>query len=353
MSSRLLLTLLAALLFSLQARAQEEQGQGHEGHDHAHAQEHEADTAPEPTTREGKAQVAYDELMAASAAELNEAASSEDQARIEKEFGAFRVVLEDFAQKWEGTDAALEALRDTGMLDIYFLEKIDRGLERLGEVYELSKKRTKEQLAESADVNPTAIGIMYAKLLMEHERFDKASQVLNSLEGLEDLEDRERQQLEFMVGRISKLEKLRIGAPLPQFSGKDLDDKELTPAQYEGKVTLYDFWATWCKPCVAEMPNVVEVYNKYHDKGFDVVGISLDQEGGEEKIRVFAEKFEMPWRHVFDGGGWGSEVAELFAVNSIPYTILVDRNGIIRHKGLRGAELEAAVSELLTENANK
>lgn len=138
---------------------------------------------------------------------------------------------------------------------------------------------------------------------------------------------------------------LKIGAQFPDFDVKDLEGKPLAIANYKGKVVLLDFWATWCGPCVAELPNVLETYTKHHGDGFEIIGISLDQD--REKLTSFIEKKKMTWRQYFDGKGWENALAEKYGIQSIPATFLLDGEGKIIGRDLRGEELEAAVAKAL------
>jgi thiol-disulfide isomerase/thioredoxin len=127
----------------------------------------------------------------------------------------------------------------------------------------------------------------------------------------------------------------------------DANGQPLSLAQYKGKVVLLDFWATWCGPCREELPNVIATYEKYKDKGFEVVGISLDED--EEEFRKVIAEENMSWRHHFDGKGWANEIAQLYGVQSIPATYLLGRDGKIARIGLRGEALGRAVEKLLAE----
>ena len=135
------------------------------------------------------------------------------------------------------------------------------------------------------------------------------------------------------------------GAPFPEFEETGLDGQPLSLAKFKGKVVLIDFWATWCGPCIAELPNVQKAYQKHHDKGFDIIGISLDQD--KEKLTSFIKEKQMPWPQYFDGKGWQNKLAGKYGVTSIPATYLLDKEGKIIAKGLRGDALEKAVENAL------
>ena len=121
--------------------------------------------------------------------------------------------------------------------------------------------------------------------------------------------------------------------------------EEIDLAKMSDKVVLVDFWATWCGPCIAEMPNVIAAYEKYKDKGFEVIGISLDDD--KEKLEEFTRKNGMPWPQYFDGKGWENEIASRYKITGIPATYLIGKDGRIVATDLRGGALEAQLEELL------
>ena len=135
------------------------------------------------------------------------------------------------------------------------------------------------------------------------------------------------------------------GTTFPDFSVEDVKGNPLSISGYKGKVVLIDFWATWCGPCVAELPNVLKTYEKYHDKGFEIIGISLDQDKGG--LTGFIKQNKMTWQQYFDGQVWANKLAVKYGVEAIPATYLLDGEGNIIGKDLRGAALEQAVAKAL------
>ncbi|MEG2341435.1 MAG: TlpA disulfide reductase family protein [Odoribacter sp.] len=124
-----------------------------------------------------------------------------------------------------------------------------------------------------------------------------------------------------------------------------LDGREVDVAKLKGKVVLVDFWATWCGPCMAEMPHVKKLYDQYHKQGFEIVGISLDSD--KARLEAYLKKNDITWPQHFDGKGWGNEIARKMGVNSAPTMFLLDKKGGIYSKNARGAELDKALNELM------
>ena len=140
---------------------------------------------------------------------------------------------------------------------------------------------------------------------------------------------------------------LVAGVQFPGFDEKDLNGDPLTLASYRGKVVLIDFWATWCPPCLIDLPQVLKVYEKYHSQGFEIVGVSLDDD--RQKLQDFLKVKRMSWQQFFDGQRWDNKLAVQCGVNSTPATYLLDRDGRIIAKNLHAEELAEAVAKALAK----
>ncbi len=136
-----------------------------------------------------------------------------------------------------------------------------------------------------------------------------------------------------------------VGALAPNFSAPDPNGKLLALNDVKGKLTLVDFWAAWCRPCRAENPNLVRVYEKYHDKGLSIIGVSLDKKAEDWKKAI--EDDGLNWNHVSNIAYFDDAIAKLYNVDAIPAAFLLDENGVIVAKNLRGPALETKVAELL------
>ena len=146
-------------------------------------------------------------------------------------------------------------------------------------------------------------------------------------------------------GIIKQLENVQIGKVAPEFSLPDTAGVSVSLSDFRGKYVLLDFWASWCPPCRAEMPNLVKAYKDYKDKGFDIVGISLDSKADAWAKGV--KDLNITWTQLSDLKGWQNSGAALYGVNSIPHTVLVDKDGTIIAKNLHGQELEDKIKEVL------
>lgn len=134
------------------------------------------------------------------------------------------------------------------------------------------------------------------------------------------------------------------GAVAPDFTAKTPEGEAFSLSELRGKVVLVDFWASWCGPCRRDNPHVVKLYKKYKDQGFDVLGVSLDKT--KSKWVAAIEKDGLEWNHISDLKGWQNEIAKMYSVTSIPHTVLLDREGRIIGRKLRGPALDAKLREI-------
>ena len=131
------------------------------------------------------------------------------------------------------------------------------------------------------------------------------------------------------------------------FTMADINGRQVSVADEFAKheITIIDFWASWCGPCRQEMPNLVSLYGKYKDKGLGIVGVSLDEDGGQWTEAV--SSMNMTWTQLSDLQGWHNSAAQMYGIQAIPFTIIVDKNGKVLDAGLRGEELSAYVANRL------
>jgi peroxiredoxin len=136
-----------------------------------------------------------------------------------------------------------------------------------------------------------------------------------------------------------------IGSNAIDFSGPNPNGEIISLSNLKGKVTIIDFWAAWCKPCRAENPNVVAVYNQYHDKGLEIISISLDKKKEDWIAAIAAD--QMDWHHISSLAYFSDPIAKQYNINAIPATFILDENGTIVAKDLRGPALGAQIAKML------
>lgn len=137
-----------------------------------------------------------------------------------------------------------------------------------------------------------------------------------------------------------------IGKPALDFKVADLNGQALSLEKYRGKIILLDFWATWCPPCIKEMPHLKQTYTKFKNQGFIIIGISLDR--GLQPLKTFISEENITWPQYFDNGG---QIANMYKITHIPTTFLIDGKGIIQAVNLKGNALEAAIAQFVIENS--
>ncbi len=177
------------------------------------------------------------------------------------------------------------------------------------------------------------------------KRLEQDENDRNALDGLANIHER------FGNAELARAYKLKVdpslgweGQVLPDFSSPvvDLEGNPISLADYRGKVVLLDFWAVWCGPCLGEIPRIKTLYEKYHAKGFDVIGVSLDED--EAALRAYINENEMPWRQIFDAQKWSGHLVQQYGVRSIPAPFLIDREGKVISVKARGRLLDELVA---------
>jgi peroxiredoxin len=288
----------------------------------------------EPTEQEAQMLTSFrlmalQRLQAAAKQELEIAAA---EARNDERAGVasagWRAFVQEAASQWDSkTDEEKARFRQTLLDD--FPQDADRVKARVSAV------RMAAMFIERTDAE-------YAKQL--------AKDAISKLEASENKELTDA--AEELAGMLRRMDLMGNAMEL---QGPLLDGEELNWESYRGKIVLVDFWATWCGPCVAELPNVKEMYVAYHDKGFDVLGISLDT--SKEKVEKFVEDREIEWKTMFaadeEAQGWNHPMARYYGVSAIPTAILVDRDGRVVHMNARGPALKEKLQELLGDPAPK
>jgi peroxiredoxin len=145
--------------------------------------------------------------------------------------------------------------------------------------------------------------------------------------------------------RIAILKSVQIGQPAVQFTMNDTTGKPVELSSLKGKYLLVDFWASWCRPCRAENPNVVKAYQAFHAKGFDVLGVSFDRD--KSKWEKAIKDDNLTWNHVSDLKFWGNAAGKLYGISSIPSNVLLDKDQVIIARNIKGEELFNKLTELL------
>ncbi len=152
------------------------------------------------------------------------------------------------------------------------------------------------------------------------------------------------------LGFLHEFESLNIGQKAPDFQSQSISGDDISLDSLEGQFVILEFWATWCGPCLPEIPHLKDLYEKYKNSGFAIVGISLDRD--KETLMNFIDEREMEWSQIYIENGWEGELPRLFNVSGIPRMYLLDPEGNIVGRDLRGEEMISKVESLIAEQQN-
>ena len=244
----------------------------------------------------------------------------------------------------EEPDALISTPARTAMVLLYNADKKDEAT-HFGR--ELAQKLLKSDRHDALAAAAQIAKLTGRMLELEGAEKEAASFYRMTVEGLAKDESptvREVvEEMEYFLGKFAL-----VGKPMP-ISGRRVDGREFDISDFKGKVVLVDFWATWCKPCVEEIPNVKEVYEKYHDRGFEVVGISIDNDA--DALKEFLRDEHIPWPILFEPDGETHPMAEKYGVMSVPLPVLIDRRGRVVAISARGERLGELVDKLINDKS--
>ena len=238
----------------------------------------------------------------------------------------------------------------------------------------VGKINAKLMAGQTAETNLTDEIAEFSALLDKHkaEKTDAVAQILfakiklyfevlrNPERGLELLKQLKSDFPETNLGKASdqmiadvqrQLEAIRMqhslvpGARFPDFAEKDMSGKDISVSHFKGKVLLVDFWATWCVPCQMQLPYVRKAYEQFHNRGFDIIGISLDND--EQRLLGFLQDRKMSWSQIYQGKKWDNPIVQKYGIQAIPATFLLDGEGKILARDLKGDSLVEAVAKAL------
>jgi peroxiredoxin len=256
---------------------------------------------------------------------------------VNEEYVKFKSLTKDTEQAIDVVNQEYYNATDEQKNDENFVNALR---EKIGPLYEKLEASQQEYLTTSKSI--IALNIIEENLsadnVLEYEGYFKSfpSDLQNSAKG------------KSITEKISNLRSVAIGAVAPDFTLPTPDGKEISLSSLKGQYVLVDFWASWCGPCRQENPNVVAAYNKFKDKGFTILGVSLDNPGKKDAwVKAIEDDQLGQWHNVSDLQGWKSEVAAKYSIRSIPQNFLLDKEGKIVASNLRGEALEAKLAELL------
>jgi len=226
----------------------------------------------------------------------------------------------------------------------YYAAKDTAAMKSLEKEFDnLSKEKDEKVYHQYITQNPNSPLALY--VLNQYAGYDLDAKKVEPLFNMLPAATRKLPSAVAFKERIETAKKTAVGAMAMDFTQNDTLDKPVSLSDFKGKYVLIDFWASWCGPCRAENPNVVKAYQQYKDKGFTILGISLDN--NKDAWMKAIEHDQLSWTQVSDLKYWNNEVAQQYGIRSIPANLLLDKNGKIIARNLRGEDLVKKLAELM------
>jgi peroxiredoxin len=224
-----------------------------------------------------------------------------------------------------------------------YMSRDEEGMKKLEPRFDELEAREKSIMRNYLDKNPGSPIAMFA--LNQYAGYEinpaEVEPVFNHL----DKKIKRSEAGKAFVQRMEAAKRTAVGQPAIDFSQAAADGRQVSLTSLRGKYVLVDFWASWCGPCRAENPNVVKAYSRYKEKGFEILGVSLDDK--KDKWLAAIQADNLSWIHVSDLRGWKNAAAELYSIRAIPQNLLIDPQGVIIAKNLRGDALESKLDEIM------
>jgi len=269
------------------------------------------------------------EVTADAATKTADVKGSKNMEYYQKIMSQYRAMTEK-SKSWQAQYADAEQKRDT--------KKIDQ----IQKDYEESTRQFAGTIKQMLPEMGTSLVALFATNFLNPEQ---DFPTLDALAKKFEKENPDSRQAKNFIGNMARMRGVMVGSEAPDITLNNPQGKVVSLSSLRGKYVLIDFWASWCGPCRMENPNVVRMYNKYKDKGFEIYSVSLDRD--KDPWLKAIEKDGLTWTHVSDLKYWQSAAAQQYGVTAIPATFLLDKEGKIIAKNLRGESLERKLDELL------